>query len=51
MKILELECSNCEEKINLNLSEEEHEHFLRTSSLIEGSESYHELFDGHGWVL
>lgn len=48
---LELICSNCDKKISLHLSEMEYEHFLKTGSLIEGSEAYYDLFSGYGWVL
>lgn len=51
MKNLELECSECGERIILELNDKEYEHYQATSSLIEGSDSYHELFDRFGWVL
>jgi hypothetical protein len=51
MKNLELECLECGEKITLELGDEEYEHYELNGSLIEGSEAYHELFDGAGWVL
>ena len=52
MKInLELVCSWCNDKIVLEVDEEEYDSFTRTGTLIEGSEAYHELFDGFGWVL
>jgi len=48
---LELECSHCHDKITLDLPPKEYDFYLRTRSLIEGSEAYHEMFDGFGWVL
>ena len=51
MKNLELECSECSEKITLEVTGEEYEHYQATKSLPEGSEAYRELFDGRGWVL
>ena len=51
MKNPELECSECGDKINIEMGEDEYSHFLITGSLIEGSEPYHDLFDGFGWVL
>ncbi len=51
MKTLELECAECGDKIKLELSDEEEEHYWGTGSLIEGSEAFHELFDGYAWVL
>jgi len=46
MENLELECFHCGGKITLEMADEEYEHYDITGSLIEGSESYHNLFDG-----
>ena len=52
MNKLELECFECGEKIELEISEEEEEYYWRTGgTLIEGSDTYHDLFDGFGWIL
>ena len=51
MKSLELECSECGDKINIEMGEEEFEYYQTTGSLIEDSDAYHNLFDKFGWVL
>jgi len=49
--IAEIVCTECGDEVQIRLDDEEYEYYLLTDSLIEGSDAYHELFDGHGWVL
>lgn len=51
MTSLELKCFNCKDEIQIELSIEEYDYYLDTGFLIEGSDSYHNLFDRYGWVL
>ena len=48
---LELICTNCEEKLLMNLSEEDYNYYNQHNSFEEGSEAYEEFFNGAGWVL
>lgn len=48
---LELICTNCEEVLVMDVSEEDYNYYNQHNSFKEGSEAFEEFFNGAGWVL
>jgi hypothetical protein len=48
---LEIRCSWCKKTLSMPINEQDYEYYMKHNRFEEGSEAYHDFFDGHAWVL